>query len=800
VKPSYLRWIRLAAFGVIALILVTVFALACTFVYLAPSLPTAATMHSRGGMLAEPMTVYTHDGQLVSRIGEKKVILVQFEDLPPLVVQSVLAAEDDQFFEHSGVDWMGLSRALFKVTTSGRAVQGGSTITQQAARQLFLSLDKTMRRKLAELFVTWRMERDFTKEQILATYLNVVFFGQRSYGIAAAADTFYNKKLSELSVAEAATLAGIIQLPSRYNPVTNPKATEVRRSYVIGRMLKLGYIDNATAETALREPVVSRRFAPRIDVDAAYVGELARQEVVRLFGEAAVNTGGYKVYTTLDGRLQTAANNALRNGLMIYDRDRGYRGRIGKSDITANPTIEELEDKLERFKPVNVLQPAIVTKAGDSSAEVYIRELGTAQISAEGLAWARGGGSRKASDILKRGDVVYVIRGEQGKAQLGQLPQAQAALVALDPGNGAVVAMVGGFDFSLNQFNRVTQAWRQPGSGFKPFLYSAALDNGFTPASIILDMPLVLDDSDSEEKWRPENSNGQFEGPMRLREGLVKSKNAVSARMLQEMGVDAAIRHAAKFGFDPDKLPRNLTLALGTQVATPLQMATGYAVFANGGFKVNPFWISRIEDKSGKVVFEAKPVIACASCEAPDGAASASVPEDQRAPRVLSAQNTWLISDIMHDVAVRGTGARTQELGRDDLAGKTGTTQESRDNWFNGFNSKLVATVWLGFDDERTLGARAEGSSTAVPVWNLFMREALKGTPSARMPRPDGLIDMRISASTGMLAEAGDPDAMIEVFIAGQPLGETDGSDGAPIATPVPKGPKSGAGGAEPLF
>ncbi len=797
-NPSYLRWLQRAVLGVIALILVTGFALACTFVYLAPSLPTAATIHNV--QLTVPLTVLTRDGELISQFGEKKRLLVRFEDIPPLVLHSVLAAEDDQFFEHSGVDWMGLSRALFKVVSSGKAVQGGSTITQQAARQLYLTLDKTLRRKLAELFVTWRMERDFTKEQILAIYLNVVFLGNRSYGIAAAADTYYNKKLPELSVAEAATLAGIIQLPSR-NPVTNPKMTESRRSYVIGRMLKLGYIDKLAADAALKEPVVSRRLAPRTDVEAAYVAELARQQVVTLFGEAAVNDG-YKVFTTLVGRMQTAANNAVHAGLMEYDRRHGYRGRLGKVDLSATPPIEELEEKLERFRPVNLLQPAIVTQLGETSAEVYIREQGMAHINWEGISWARASSAaRRAADVLKRGDVVYVIPGEQGKAQLAQLPQAQAALVALDPANGAIVAMVGGFDFYTNEYNRVTQAQRQPGSGFKPFLYSAALDNGLTPASVILDMPVVLDDSSgSEEKWRPENSSGDFLGPMRLREALVRSRNAVSIRILQEIGVAAAIEHAAKFGFDPKTLPHNLTLALGTQIATPLQMATGYAVFANGGFKVDPFLISRIEDKTGKVVFEAKPVAACPACELPDGAAGAAVPADRRAPRVLSAQNAWLMSDIMHDVATHGTGRRTMELGRDDLAGKTGTSQDARDNWFNGFNSNLVATVWLGYDDERSLGEREEGSSTAVPVWNLFMREALKGMPSARMPRPEGLIDLRISPSTGALADAGDPGAITEIFMAGRPLGQPDTGDGTVIGSPPPKGPKSGASGAEPLF
>lgn len=806
-NSTYLRWLKRAALGLVALVVVAGFVLACTFVYIAPSLPTTTTIHNV--QLAVPLTVYTHDGQLISQFGEQKRILVQFEDIPPLVLHSVLAAEDDQFFDHGGVDWMGLSRALFKVASSGKAVQGGSTITQQAARQLYLTLDKTLRRKLAELFVTWRMERDFTKEQILAIYLNVVFLGKSSYGIAAAADTYYNKKLPELSVAEAATLAGIIQKPSR-NPATNPKDTESRRSYVIARMLKLGYIDKAAAEAALKEPVVSRHFAPRTDVDGAYPAELVRQEIVHRFGEAGLNSG-YKVITTLNAGMQTAANNALHTQLMDYDRGRGYRGRVGKVDLSAAPTIEELEEKLERFRPVNRLQPAIVTSVGETSADVYIRERGTARIAWEGLVWARppagngvGAAPRKAADVLKRGDVVYAIQDERGKTQLSQLPLVQGALVAMEPKTGAILAMVGGFDFFTNNFNRATQARRQPGSGFKPFIYSAALDNGMTPASIILDMPVVLEDSgDSEEKWRPENSSGDFLGPMRLREALVKSRNTVSIRILQEIGIEPAIKHAAKFGFDPKTLPRNLTLALGTLGASPEQMATGYSVFANGGFKVESHLISRIEDKNGKVVFEAAPLVACSSCEAaPDGTAGDnSVPEKQRAPRVLSAQNAWLMSDIMHDVATRGTGRRTNELGRDDLAGKTGTTdQPVRDNWFNGFNSNLVASVWIGFDDERSLGENAEGATTAVPMWNLFMREALKGTPSARMPRPGGLIDMRISANTGALAEAGDPDAINEVFMAGQPITQPDGSETTPMVNPVPKGPKSGTTGAEPLF
>lgn len=848
-----LRWAAIAGAG---LVLAAVFALACTFVYLAPSLPDTEKE------MAVPLRVYTQAGELISQIGEQRRIPVTFADVPPLVRQAVLAAEDDRFFEHSGFDWMGVARAVVAVVSSGKASQGGSTITQQAARNMFLTLDKTLRRKISEVFVTYRMEKNLTKEEILAAYLNVAYFGQRSYGIAAAAETFYGKRLDELSVAQAATLAGIIQLPSRYNPVTNPKAAEMRRTYVLGRMVRLGYIDSATAEKASKEPVASRGFALLTDVEAPYVAELARQEVVRRFGEGAVNAG-YKVFTTLDGRLQAAANRAVRVGLMEYDRRHGYRGPLGKVTLEGAPSAEELDQMLSGFEAISLLQPAIVTAVKETSVQVHIRGQGEANIAWDGLSWARpvvrgglGANPRKASDVLKRGDVVHVVSNRRGTAQLAQLPQAQAALVAMNPTDGAVVAMVGGFDFHSNKFNRVTQARRQPGSGFKPFLYSAALEQGFTPASVILDMPVVLEDANGEENWRPENNSGEFGGPMRLREALVRSRNLVSIRILQSIGVDAAIEHAARFGFEPRSMPRNLTLALGTQSVTPLQMATGFSTFANGGFKVSPYWISRIEDASGKVVYEAAPVIACVECEQPavtavapldapgaeagvaaelDAAVDAELastagvetqpayrpplrggdepeglrpltrlqggrgylPEDRVAPRVLSAQNAWLMSDIMHDVAMRGTGARTRQLGRDDLAGKTGTTQLNRDNWFNGFNHQLVASVWVGHDDERSLGAREEGSSTAVPLWNHFMREALRGVPSNRLPRPSGLIDLRISPYTGTLADPQDPSAITETFMLQFPPRQPEPGEGSMFA---PGGDSGRSGSGEPLF
>lgn len=865
-NPSYLRWLRGVLFALGGLVLGGAFALACAFVYVAPALPTAETMHSVE--LAVPLRVYSRNGALVSQIGEQRRIPVTFEDIPPLVRQAVLAAEDDRFFEHSGLDWMGVARSVVMNVVRARAGQGGSTITQQAARNMFLTLDKTARRKLSEVFVTYRMERDFTKEQILATYLNVIYFGQRSYGIAAAAETFYGKRLDQLTVAEAATLAGVIQLPSRYNPVTNPRAAENRRAYVLRRMKELHYIDEATAEAALKEPVSTRRFAPLIDVEAPYVAELVRQEIVKRYGEAAVNAG-YKVFTTLDDRLQTAANRALRIGLLEYDRRHGYRGPIAKVTLPTAVTDNDLDELLSKYESISLLQPALVTKVADTSATVHVRNGTDATVRWEGMSWARrtvkgglGPVPRKAADVVAPGDVVYVVTDNRGTALLGQLPEAQAALVALDPQDGAIVSLVGGFDYYTNKFNRVTQARRQPGSGFKPFLYSAALEQGFTPASVILDMPPVLsEDENSEENWRPNNSGGEFSGPMRMREALVLSRNYVSIRILQTVGVDYTIEHAAKFGFRKESFPHNLTIALGSQVASPLEMVTGFAVFANGGFKVNPYYIARIEDSSGKVLYEAAPLIACAACEqapagpalvteaqpaqpatavetvATDGApgtgsaqptviAAAATPQihdvdapaplralalvqggtelpvERLAPRVISPQNAWLMTSMMHDVTTRGTARSTRALGRDDLAGKTGTngnTETTRDNWFNGFNSRLVASVWVGFDSEQSLGRNEQGASTAVPIWMHYMREALRQVPPSTMPRPDGLIDVRVSAFSGTVVGPDDPEGIYETFmVEHQPRAPEPGEPG--YASPGAAPGSAPAKGSEPLF
>jgi penicillin-binding protein 1A len=815
--------------------LLAAYALAASYVYLAPDLPSAESM--RKVELQIPLRVYTRNGALMAQIGEQRRIPVTYAQIPPLVKNAFLAAEDERFFTHHGIDFAGVLRAVFVDLLSGDRTQGASTITMQAARNMFLSQDKTWRRKLQETFLTYRMEHEFTKEEIFGLYLNVIFFGQRAYGVAAAAETFFGKTLDQLTVAEAATLGGIPKAPSRYNPIVNPRLATGRRSYVLRRMLDLRFIDASEAQVANQEPMQARMHAPLFDVEAPDVAEMARLDIRARFGPAAENAG-YRVYTTVDGRLQTAAIRAVRIGLIEYDRRHGWRGPLAHKDlgVTTRPEFEAL---LDPYATVGNLSPAIVVSVADRAVRAFVKSRGIAQIDWDGLAWARrelhpdvlGPAPKNAHDILSAGDIVYVVADGGGTAQLAQPPAAQSALVALDPNDGAIAALVGGFDFFANKFNRATQARRLPGSGFKPFLYSAALEAGFTPASVLLDAPIVLEGDGLETAWRPENSTGDFHGPMRLREALVRSRNLVSIRLLRAMGTQYAIDYVTKFGFNRASLPTNLTLALGTVQATPLEIATGYAVFANGGYRVQPYFIDRIENAQGQVVWRAAPRLACDDCvrpaETPDvtpanpaaqptpistlptpkpptGPARTSdfersgptfLPPVRLAERVISPQNDYLMTDMMMDVIRRGTGHRAMALGRTDLAGKTGTTNEARDTWFNGFTRNLVVTVWVGFDQERPLGESEEGAKTALPIWMGFMREALRGVPEWRRPMPDGLIQLRISPQTGMLASAENPEAIPEIFMVDHlPTGGTPGDGGA-----VPTSAEGTATG-DPIF
>ncbi|MFZ9666691.1 MAG: penicillin-binding protein 1A [Steroidobacteraceae bacterium] len=826
------RYLPKIAFLAVAGLAISSLALAAlisgAYLYLQPSLPTVEAM--RQIELQVPLRVYSRDGQVIAQIGEQRRIPVTFDEIPPMVRQAFIAAEDDRFFEHAGFDYQGILRSIFVNLLPGSRLEGASTISQQTAKNLFLTNDRTWRRKVQEMFLTYRIEQEFTKEEILSLYLNVIHFGKRAYGVAAAADVYFGKTLDQLTLAEAATLARVPQAPSRFNPINNPAAAAQRRTYVLRRMRELGLIDRDTEQRAATEIVRAREHVQSFEVEAPYIAEMARLELVQRLGAAAQNEG-YKIYTTIDPRMQTAANTAVRQGLLDYDRRHGWRGPKKKVQLPANNDVAVLDELIADQDVSGPVVPAVVLDVQDKSARVYARDAGIVTLPWEGLSWARpkingrlGKTPKTAGELLARGDVIHVTLLPTPK--LAQIPEAAAALVAISPTDGAITALVGGFDYfdpSAGKFNRAIQAKRQPGSGFKPFLYSAALDNGFTPASVVLDAPFVIDDPSMEEAWRPENSSGDFGGPTRLREALVKSRNLVSIRVLQAIGMSPAIAFTERFGFDRASLPRNLTLSLGTMSATPLEVASGYAVFANGGHRVQPWFIERIEDPAGQIVFQAAPRRVALECDPPDPAATllaegavaqdaaassaeaqdegpaivpvgCALPATEVAPRVISPQNAWLMTDMLREVITRGTGRRALALGRSDIAGKTGTTNDARDTWFNGYNASLVATVWVGFDQSKPLGEGEEGSRTAVPIWVDFMAEALKGVPDRPWSMPGGLMQVRISPITGELAGADDPEAIFETFMLDRlPVGSAPGNPAAD-----PRRPNESP--AEPIF
>jgi len=830
VKPNYFRLFVKLVMGVTAITLAAAYALICSYIYLEPTLPSVSAM--KNNELQVPLRVYANSGELIAQIGAERRNPVKYEQIPDVVKNAFIAAEDDQFFEHHGFDWKGVLRSLFVNVTSAET-QGASTITMQAARSAFFTQERTLRRKLQETFVTNRLESEFSKQEILALYLNVIFFGQRSYGVAAAAETYFGKPLDELTLGEAATLARVPQSPSRFNPITNPVGAAERRSYVLRRMRELGYIDAAAAEAASKEIIKAKAHRAVADVEAPYVAEMVRLEIIRRFGEAA-QSAGYKVYTTIDARLQKSANRALRIGLVDYTRRHGWRGATNKVELTGNENAEALDVLLDEYATVGLLQPALVISVGEKQAKVFIKGGGIANIEWAGMSWAKrrtsaltpGPDPKSAGEIIARGDVVYVVQEKpDAPAELAQIPEAESALVAMDPNNGAIMSLVGGFDyFEGGMFNRVTQAKRQPGSGFKPFMYAAAMAGDFTPATMILDAPIIMDDPNLEEVWRPENSGGGFRGPMRLREALVASRNLVSIRLLQAMGVRPVIDYVQNFGFTKEQLmhANNLTLALGSMPATPLEVATGFTVFANGGYKIEPYYIDRIEGPGGQIVYAAEPRTVCAECVQPvttvsdaerakNAELSATVVpptpltpgarHTQVAERVISPQVSFLMNDIMKDVITRGTGRRAMALGRSDLRGKTGTTNENVDTWFNGFNDSLVASVWVGLDDPGPLGEGEEGARTAVPIWVDFMREALRGVPEKQRTIPEGVVEMKINARTGGTKDA-DIDPVFEYFRVDK-LPTEDGYVGDPGVGPQdidPTAPDTQQSGSDPIF
>jgi penicillin-binding protein 1A len=770
--------------------------------------------------LQVPLRIYSRDARLIAQLGEYRRIPVRYSDIPAMVVQAVLAAEDDRFFEHPGFDYEGLMRAGSHLVLTGSRTQGGSTITQQLARAYFLSPERTFVRKAKELLLALQIEQAFSKEEILALYLNKIFFGQRAYGIAAAAEVYFGKPLAELSVAEAATIAGIPKAPSLLNPVSDPARAGERRAYVLRRMLELEFIDDKEYQLALATPVESHLHVPTAELDAPYIAEMVRAEMVARFG-TDITSRGYRVTTTIDSRLQASADRALRTALLEYDRRHGYRGATAHVDGPLPLDAEGQQRLLDAYPLHPDLYPALVTGLNaDNSATLFVHDIGQVTVPWTSLKWRQyvddetvGAAQQAVAELLSTGDVVYLLRTASRGWLLGQLPVVQGALVALDPLDGATVALSGGYDFFASKFNRAVQAKRQPGSSFKPFVYSAALEHGFTPATIVNDAPVVFENTGTDaDEWRPQNNSGEFYGPTRLREGLVKSLNLVTIRVLLRTGVARAIKYISPFGLPDSVMPPNPTMALGSGEATPRDMAAGFAVFANGGHRVEPYLIERIEDANGSVIFSAPARVVCANCTPrwfgpnepqPEAArddenpASAPVrtgseipayldaqemiahaqtwrpgaidaPEfmsaSARAPRIITAENAYLVYDMMRDVIRRGTGVRARALGRDDIAGKTGTSNDRRDAWFSGFNSQLVATAWVGFDQERSLGAREEGGRTALPMWMYFMADALRGVRESPLMRPAGIVTARISAETGYLASAGEPGSIFELF------------------------------------
>jgi len=790
-KPYLFSPLRLTAACAVLLIGAGWLAIAGAHQYLEPDLPDVAALSDV--RLQVPLRVYSRDGRLIAQIGEQRRIPLNYDQFPSLLINAVLAAEDDQFFSHSGVDYPGLARSTINHLLSGDRSQGGGTITMQLTRGVFLSPEKTYRRKLSEIFLTLRIERQFSKQEILSLYLNKMFLGQRAYGVGAAAEVYFGKTVDKLDISEVAIIAGTFRSPSRDNPASNPDLTRVRRAYVLRRMYEKNFITEAERDTASLAPIQSKLHGPAAEVEAPYAAEMVRVEMLARFGERAY-TDGYRVVTTVDSQHQQAAVNAVRLGLIEYDRRHGYRGPIAQLAITAKTTDADLKAALVNYPERGELDPAIVVTVTKDHIDAITREGGRIKISFANMRWARpaladgntGKAPEQPGDIVTAGDVVYVGQDTARNWHFVQPPEAQSAFVGLDPQDGAISALVGGFDYYVSNYNRAVQAKRQPGSSFKPLLYSAALEHGYTPATIINDSPIVFDDASLEGTWRPQNNSREFLGPMRLREALVRSRNLVSIRIMNDIGTAYATAHMQRFGFSTDELPQNLSLSLGTTQVSPLSMARAYAVFANGGYLVDPYFIDRIEDPNGKVLYNAKPKLACRDCELPqttiENSADASATDlarwgsnrylskagkdDPLAPSVLSPQNVYLMTDIMADVVRRGTATRALELKRYDIAGKTGTSQDKRDAWFCGFNADLVGVAWVGFDQERSLGPREEGGATALPVWIKFMAQALKGQPEHRLPQPSGLVSMRVSTVTGKPARPGDPNTILEMFMA----------------------------------
>lgn len=767
-----MRLLRFFCWSCLAVFCGVVLSFSGAFLYLSPSLPSVESLRSI--QLQIPLRVYSSDAKLIAEFGEMRRSPIAFADIPEDFISALLAAEDDNFANHYGVDLKSLMRAATQLLKSGQIQTGGSTITMQVAKNFFLTSERSFSRKINEILLALQIERELSKNEILELYVNKIYLGNRAYGIEAAAQVYYGKSIRDVSLAEMAMIAGLPKAPSRFNPLVNPKRALERRDWILGRMYGLGRIDKARYEQALAEPINVSYHVPPPELIAPYIAEMARAEMVGRFGGEAY-TEGFNVTTTVTSTLQTAANGAVREGLITYDQRHGYRGAENRfPDMNKELWLSELNKLTTR----GGLEPAIVTGVEQSGILVLLRNGEEQAVAWDSMKWARpflntnsqGPRPQKPADVAQVGDVIRVQRLDDGSLRFVQIPAAQSALISLDPNNGAIRALVGGFSFEQSNYNRATQAKRQPGSSFKPFIYSAALDQGYTAATLVNDAPIVFAEDDLSQVWRPKNDNNTFLGPIRLREALYRSRNLVSIRLLQDLGIENTLGYIQKFGFERKDLPPNLSLALGTASLTPMEITEGWSTFANGGYKIEPYLIERIEDRTGNAVFNANPA------QTPAGLAAreqllASQPEllpaseaPVAAERIIDERTAYIMTSMLQDVIKRGTGRRALAMGRDDLAGKTGTTNESKDSWFSGYNADYITTVWAGFDQPESLGRNEYGGTVALPIWMNYMAVALKDKPSHLLPEPDGLLTLRIDPHSGRAATADTPDAYFELF------------------------------------
>jgi len=727
-----------------------------------PDLPDASSLKDVSYQV--PLRITSSDGKLISEIGTKKRIPLAYADIPEKMSQAIISAEDSNFFRHGGVDYKGLARAAYELITTGKKKSGGSTITMQVARNFFLSKEKTYLRKLNEIVLSYKIEHQISKQEIIALYLNKIFLGYRSYGVAAAAQTYYGKNIKDLSLDEYAMIAGLPKAPSRFNPIYNPERAKLRRNYVLRRMHEKNHISEEEMKLAQMVPVHAKLTGARIDIEAGYVAEMARTFAIEKFGEDALKNG-LTITTTIDSKLQYAANQAIRHGLQNYERRHGYRGVILhlEDSVLKDPkTLNKALDEIEKYGDLNI---AVITKTEKNKAFFSLENTETGTLTLNSIKWARpyinvnklGSKIKKITDVLKTGDVIYLHKVNE-KWQLAQNPKIESALVSINSKDGKIKALVGGYDFFRSKFNRVTQAKRQIGSNIKPFLYSAAFEHNMTAASIINDAPVVFHDRNLEDVWRPENSSGRFYGPTRLRTALTHSRNLVSVRLLRKIKIKNAIKHINKFGFDLTELKKHqdLSLALGSVEFTPLKLVTAYAALSNTGHLIKPYLIENIKDYDGSIIYQAEPVKVC-SFECVEN-------DTNQAPKIVSEQNIYITNTILQDVINYGTAKKAKVLKRKDLAGKTGTTNDLKDAWFSGFNPNIATTVWVGFDTPSTLGRKEFGGRAALPIWIDYMKTALTDEVNTPLKVPGEMVNILIDKSTGEAVPSNTQGAIYEVF------------------------------------